>query len=49
MSLFLAGLAFTEESLLTMAKLGVLSASLIAGIAGSVALLRSGSKSGEKL
>jgi NhaA family Na+:H+ antiporter len=40
MSLFVAGLAFNEESLLTMAKLGILAASLIAGIVGSVILAR---------
>jgi NhaA family Na+:H+ antiporter len=40
MSLFVAGLAFNEESLLTMAKLGILAASLIAGIGGSVILAR---------
>jgi NhaA family Na+:H+ antiporter len=39
-SLFVAGLAFNEESLLIMAKLGILSASLIAGIVGSVLLAR---------
>ena len=40
MSLFVAGLAFNEESLLTMAKLGILSASLIAGIVGAMLLSR---------
>lgn len=40
MSLFVAGLAFNEDSLLKMAKLGILSASLIAGIVGSVLLAR---------
>ncbi len=41
MSLFVAGLAFADEALLTMAKLGILTASLCAGIIGSVLLLRS--------
>ena len=40
MSLFVAGLAFNEESLLTMAKLGILSASLMAGIVGAMLLAR---------
>jgi NhaA family Na+:H+ antiporter len=40
MSLFIAGLAFTDESLLTMAKLGVLTASACAGLVGSLLLLR---------
>jgi NhaA family Na+:H+ antiporter len=41
MSIFVAGLAFEEEALLNMAKLGIFTASLLAGIAGSVLLLRS--------
>jgi NhaA family Na+:H+ antiporter len=40
MSLFVAGLAFADESLLTMSKLGIFAASLFAGIVGSVLLLR---------
>ena len=40
MSLFVAGLAFSDEALLTMAKLGILTASVFAGIAGSALLLR---------
>jgi len=40
MSLFVAGLAFRQESLLEMAKLGVLTASVCAGIIGSVILSR---------
>ena len=40
MSLFIAGLAFTDAGLLTMAKLGILTASLIAGIVGSLVLMR---------
>ncbi len=39
MSLFVAGLAFADEAQLTMAKLGILTASLSAGIIGSVFLL----------
>ena len=38
MSLFIASLAFGEGPLLTMAKLGILSASLIAGLTGWVLL-----------
>jgi NhaA family Na+:H+ antiporter len=41
MSLFVAGLAFTDDALLTMSKLGILTASLLAGIVGSVLLIRS--------
>lgn len=40
MSIFVAGLAFEEEALLNMAKLGIFTASLLAGIFGSVLLLR---------
>ncbi len=40
MSLFMTGLAFTDDALLTAAKLGILIASLCAGILGSVILLR---------
>ena len=36
MSIFVAGLAFKEEALLNMAKLGIFTASLLAGIVGSV-------------
>ncbi|MFN7939412.1 MAG: Na+/H+ antiporter NhaA [Bryobacteraceae bacterium] len=39
MSLFMAGLAFTSEAQLTAAKLGILIASLCAGIIGSAILL----------
>lgn len=42
MSLFMAGLAFTDDAHLTAAKLGILMASLSAGIIGSVILLRTG-------
>jgi NhaA family Na+:H+ antiporter len=40
MSLFMTGLAFTDDAQLTAAKLGILAASLTAGIAGSVILVR---------
>lgn len=40
MSLFIAGLAFGEETLLDMAKIGTMAASLAAGIVGSIVLLR---------
>lgn len=39
MSLFVSGLAFGEGALLTMAKLGIFIASLLAGIVGSIVLL----------
>jgi len=38
MSLFIAGLAFEEEALLNMAKIGILAASVAAGIAGAIIL-----------
>ena len=40
MSIFVAGLAFQDEALLNTAKLGIFTASLLAGIVGSVLLLR---------
>ena len=40
MSLFVGGLAFSDEALLTMAKLGILTASVLAGLIGSALLLR---------
>lgn len=40
MSIFVAGLAFKEEALLNMAKLGIFTASLMAGVVGSLLLLR---------
>jgi Na+/H+ antiporter len=40
MSLFMTGLAFTDDVRLTAAKLGILVASLCAGIVGSVILVR---------
>jgi Na+:H+ antiporter, NhaA family len=42
MSLFVAGLAFGDAALLDSAKLGILAASLVAGAAGAVLLLRGG-------
>jgi Na+/H+ antiporter NhaA len=40
MSLFVATLAFSDEAMLTMAKLGILTASACAGTIGSALLLR---------
>jgi len=40
MSIFVAGLAFADGAVLNMAKLGIFTASLLAGITGSVLLLR---------
>jgi Na+/H+ antiporter NhaA len=40
MSIFVAGLAFQDEALLNMAKLGIFTASCLAGTVGSVLLLR---------
>lgn len=40
MSLFVAGLAFADESLLTIAKVGILTASALAALAGSAILWR---------
>jgi NhaA family Na+:H+ antiporter len=40
MSLFMTGLAFTNDQHLSAAKLGILIASLCAGIVGSVILVR---------
>jgi Na+:H+ antiporter, NhaA family len=48
MSLFIAALAFSDENLLSLAKIGVLGGSLLAGAIGSVLLLRAGrSRKGE--
>ena len=44
MSLFIAGLAFTDERLLTMAKVGILIASVCAGLIGSFLLRRAALK-----
>jgi Na+:H+ antiporter, NhaA family len=40
MSLFVAGLAFADQALLTMSKVGILAASVCAGCVGSFVLLR---------
>ena len=40
MSIFIAGLAFADEAMLNMAKLGIFGASLLAGAVGTVLLLR---------
>ena len=40
MSIFISGLAFNEPALVDLSKLGILSASLIAGIAGYIMLRR---------
>lgn len=49
MSLFIAGLAFTDASLLDSAKVGILGASLLAGIAGWVMLkARTGVEEGRR-
>ena len=48
MSIFVAGLAFKEEALLNMAKLGIFTASLMAGIIGSALLLRNHPPDGEE-
>ncbi len=40
MSLFMAGLSFTDDMQLTEAKLGILTASLCAGLIGSIILIR---------
>ena len=40
MSLFVTALAFTDDSFITMAKIGILTASLLAGVIGYVILRR---------
>jgi NhaA family Na+:H+ antiporter len=40
MSIFVAGLAFPQDVFLSLAKIGVLTASLLAGVVGSLVLLR---------
>jgi NhaA family Na+:H+ antiporter len=40
MSLFVAGLAFDNERMLTISKLGILAGSTLAGVVGSILLLR---------
>jgi NhaA family Na+:H+ antiporter len=47
MSLFIAGLAFTDDSILNLSKIGILTASLIAGVAGYVVLKAALSKTNE--
>ena len=44
MSLFIADLAFLEESQLAAAKIGILGASVIAGVVGSLVLIRGGAR-----
>jgi NhaA family Na+:H+ antiporter len=44
MALFIAGLAFSDPATLTAAKIGILCASLIAGVVGFVLLRRSGAR-----
>ena len=44
MSIFIAGLAFSSEQYLLHAKIGILAASLLAGIGGYIALLLSTKK-----
>ena len=44
MSIFVAGLAFRDEAPLNLAKLGIFTASLLAGIAGSVLLMKARSQ-----
>ncbi|MBI4428631.1 MAG: Na+/H+ antiporter NhaA [Ignavibacteriales bacterium] len=48
MSLFIAGLAFGESALLNIAKVGILGASLMAGIVGYVLLSRTSAKGVEQ-
>jgi len=43
MSLFIAGLAFSESSLVSSAKVGIMAGSLVAGVGGALILLRAGS------
>lgn len=47
MSLFIAGLAFTDDSILNLSKIGILAASLIAGVVGYVFLKAAVGKSKE--
>ena len=42
MSIFIASLAFTEQPLLELAKLGIFVGSLVAGVTGFLFLLKSG-------
>jgi NhaA family Na+:H+ antiporter len=47
MSLFIAGLAFTDDSILNLSKIGILTASLIAGVVGYLILKAALSKTNE--
>ncbi len=47
MSLFIAGLAFTDDSILNLSKIGILTASLIAGVVGYLFLKTTLSKTNE--
>jgi NhaA family Na+:H+ antiporter len=47
MSLFIAGLAFTDDSILNLSKIGILTASLISGVVGYVVLKAALRKSNE--
>jgi len=49
MSLFIAGLAFTDDSILNLSKIGILTASLIAGVVGYLILKASLSKVNMKM
>jgi NhaA family Na+:H+ antiporter len=40
MSIFIAGLAFADETLIAEAKIGILAASLISGVVGYIVLRR---------
>jgi NhaA family Na+:H+ antiporter len=42
MSLFIASLGFAEAALLDAAKIGILAASLVSGLAGALVLIASG-------
>jgi NhaA family Na+:H+ antiporter len=44
MSLFVAGLAFEDDALLSISKIAILGASVAAGIGGWIVLVRSGVK-----
>jgi len=48
MSLFIASLAFSDESLLNSAKVGILSASVIAGLVGAMLLRKTGNDEGSR-
>jgi NhaA family Na+:H+ antiporter len=46
MSLFIAGLAYGQEPLLALAKVGILTGSIVAGIVGLLVLARQGRSHG---